>query len=221
MSDVLYIHLADDGGIFLVWRESGREAWLSQPRLIEELDNLRAHNGTILYSLDPSPHPPPAIVVETLNLIKDYCLPMIVSREPHPRSRREENSTTLMAAAYAGNDRITEDLVGRGSNLETKDIAGYTALMYACNKGNDRIAKTLLSAGADPNARAADNSTPLMFAAQHGHADIVRQLIAAGADPSAKGDHGLSALGFAEQNGHIEIAQYLKSITASESLKST
>jgi ankyrin repeat protein len=221
MPDNLYIHLSDDGGIFLLWRDSGHAAWVTQQHLITALDELKASNGRILYSTDPSKDPLTTIARNTLNLIKAYSLPMVFAAEPHPDTRRERNCTTLMLVAYAGNETKVQDLIERGSDLEAIDTAGYTALMYACNDGRDRIVDILLAAGANPNARAADNSTPLMFAAQHGHADIVRQLIAAGADPSALGDHGLSALGFAEQNGHVEIAQYLKSVTTSESLKST
>ena len=221
MSDILYVHISDDGGIFLIWGDSGREAWVTRAELIAELDKLKDLNGTVLYSLDPSGGDTPSIALDILDLIKAYAVPMIVPRAPHPHIHRKRASTALMEAAYEGREAMTHDLIERGADLEAKDVDGYTALMYACNDGRDRVVEILLAANADPNARAADNSTPLMFAAQHGHGEIVRQLIAAGADPSAQGDHGLSALGFAEQNGHIEIAQYLKSVVTSESLKST
>jgi ankyrin repeat protein len=221
VSDSLYIHLSDDGGIFLLWPESGRAAWVTQSRLVAELDEVKARNGRILYSQDPSRDPPPRIALDSLNLIKAYSLPMMVASEPHPDTRRERNCTSLMLGSYAGSEAKIRDLVERGANLEARDVDGYTALMYACNKGHSEVVRILLAGGANPNACAADNSTPLMFAAQHGHAEIVRQLIAAGANPSARGNHGLSALGFAEQNGHVEIAQYLKSVATSESLKST
>jgi ankyrin repeat protein len=217
----LYVHISDDGGIFLIWGDSGREAWVTRGELVAELDKLKDISGMVLYSLDPSKSKTPSIALDTLNLIKAYPVQMIVPREPHPRIHRKRASTALMEAAYDGWEAIAEDLIERGASLEAEDVDGYTALMYASNAGQSRLIEILLAAGANPDARAADNSTPLMFAAQHGHADIVRQLIAAGADPSARGDHGLSALGFAEQNGHGEIAQYLKSVVTSESLKST
>lgn len=210
MSDSLYIHLSDDGGIFLIWHDSGRAAWVTQSRLVAELDEVKARNGRILYSQDPSRDPPPRIALDSLNLIKAYSLPMMVASEPHPDTRRERNCTSLMLGSYAGSEAKVRDLVERGADLEAKDVDGYTALMYACNKGHSEVVRILLAAGANPNARAADNSTPLMFAAQHGHADFVRRLIEAGADASARGDHGLSALDFAKQNGHVETAQYLR-----------
>jgi len=210
VSSNLYIHLSDDGGIFLSWPDSGKVAWVTRKQLIAELDSLKAHNGVILYSLDLSPHPPPRITLDSLDLIKAYCLPMSVVSEPHPDTRRARKTTAIMLASYAGNEVKVLDLIERGADLEAQDIAGYTALMYACHAGHSRIVSLLLEGGANPNARAQDNSSPLMFAAQHGHIEIVRQLITAGADPSARGDHGFSALDFAKQNRHHEIARYLE-----------
>jgi hypothetical protein len=217
MSDISYIHLTNDGAIFLISRDSGRMGWVTRSQLITELDKLKASDGTILYSMDPSIDPLPTIARETLALIKAYCLPIVFAREPHPDTNSDRNAAPLMLVGHEGREAMADDLIERGANLEVNNVDAYTALMYASNAGQSRLVEMLLGAGADPNVRASDNSTPLMFAAQHGHAEIVRQLIAAGADPSAHGNHGLSALGFAEQNGHVEVVQYLRSVATSES----
>ena len=218
MSDISYIHLTNDGAIFLISRDSSRMGWVTRSQLITELDKLKASDGTILYSMDPSIDPLPTIARETLALIKGYCLPIVFAHEPHPATHRpDRNAAALMLVAHEGREAMADDRIERGANLEANNVDAYTTLMYASSAGQSRLVEMLLRAGADPNLRASDNSTPLMFAAQHGHAEVVRQLIAAGADPFARGSHGLSALGFAEQNGHVEVAQYLRSVATSES----
>jgi hypothetical protein len=209
VSNVLYVHLAGDGGIFAVRGDTGAEAWIPRWLLEEELERIKAANGTILLSWDGGDDPP-RIVRETFDAIKAARLPMKETTEPHPSAKMEGDATTLMAAAYADDDDVVSDLIQRGAELEAKDVDGYTALMYACNGGKIRPAELLLDAGADVNARDNQKSTPIMFAAQHGHAEIVRRLIEHGAEIDARGDHGLTALGFARQNGHDQTVGVLE-----------
>jgi ankyrin repeat protein len=206
VSNVLYVHLAKDGGIFAVRGDTGAQAWIPRWLLEEELERIKGATGTVLLSWDEDNH----IVRDTFELIKAADLPMKESTEPHPDARLEGDATSLMAAAYAGEDDVVADLLQRGAALEAKDVAGYTALMYACNGGKLRSVELLLDAGADVNARDKQNSTPIMFAAQHGHVEIVKVLIEHGADTSVRGDHGLTALGFARQNGQEETAAALE-----------
>jgi Ankyrin repeats (many copies)/Ankyrin repeat len=210
VSNVLYVHLARDGGIFAVRGDTGAQAWIPRWRLEEELERIKAANGTILLSWEETGGEPPRIVQETFDLIKASGIPLKETTEPHPDAKMEGGATALMAAAYGGGDDVLSDLIQRGAELETKDVDGYTALMYAANGGQLRTLELLLDAGADVNARDKENSTPIMFAAQHGHGEIVRVLAEHGADLDARGEHGLTALGFARQNGHEEVARVLE-----------
>jgi Ankyrin repeats (many copies) len=198
VSNVLYVHLAKDGGIFAVRGDTGAQAWIPRWLLEEELERVKGAAGTVLLSWDEDNR----IVRDTFELIKAAKVPMKESSEPHPDAKLEGDATSLMAAAYAGDDDVLADLIQRGAELESKDVDGYTALMYACNGGKMRSVELLVDAGADVNARDNQNSTPVMFAAQHGHVEIVKALVEHGADTDARGDHGLTALGFARQNGH-------------------
>jgi ankyrin repeat protein len=209
VSNVLYVHLASDGGIFAVRGDTGAEAWIPRWLLEEELERIKTADGTILVSRDGGDDPP-RIVRDTLDAIKAAGLPMKETTEPHPSAKMEGSATTLMAAAFADDDDVLSDLIHRGADLEATDVDGYTALMYACNGGRIRSAELLLDAGADVNARDNDKSTPIMFAAQHGQTDIVRRLIEHGADIQARGEHGLTALGFAQQNGHEQTVAVLE-----------
>jgi hypothetical protein len=206
VSNVLYVHLAHDGGIFAVRGDTGAQAWIPRWLLEEELERIKAAEGTILLSWDDDV----PIVRETFELIKATGLPVKESNEPHPNATMEGNATTLMAAAHAGDDDVLLDLIQRGADLEAADVDGYTALMYACNGGQIRSVEVLLDAGANVNARDNQKSTPIMFAAQHGQTDIVQRLVEHGAELDARGDHGLTALGFAQQNGHEETVGVLE-----------
>ena len=48
--NALYVHLADDGGIFAVWGDTGREAWITEGTLNLELERLKERGGELLYS---------------------------------------------------------------------------------------------------------------------------------------------------------------------------
>jgi hypothetical protein len=208
--DALYVHLADDGGIFAVWGDTGREAWITEATLERELERLKARGGDLLYSRDAPDQEPPPIVERTFRRIADAGPPSIrLLAEAHPSAGFPGGATTLMAAARAGDVEVLRDLVRRGAELEAQDEDGYTTLMYAANAGEREAADELVAAGADVDARDNGGSTPLMFAAQGGHAGIVQRLLDGGADPMPRGDHGLTARGFAEQNGHREVARLL------------
>jgi ankyrin repeat protein len=206
VGNVLYVHLARDGGIFAVRGDTGAQAWIPRWLLEEELERIKGAAGTILLSWDDDG----PIIRDTFELIKAADLPMKETIGPHPDARMEGDATTLMAAAYNGDEEVAADLVERGTDLEAKDEDGQTPLMYAANAGQTAIVGLLLDRGADVNARDKQSSTPIMFAAQHGHAETVRRLLEAGPDLDVQGEHGFTALGFARQNGHDETARLLE-----------
>lgn len=208
----MYVHLVRDGGIFIISVATGKPAWITQLRLLDELRRAKAGGGMLLYSRDDPDVEPPPIVLETFERIVDLHLPMKLQPKPHPAIAGEfrDEATTLMLVSHAGETDLVWDLVERGADLEARDADGLTALMYAANMGREAVVALLLEAGADVNATDKQNSTPVMFAAQYGHLGTVEQLIAAGADLTARGDHGFTALGFSLQNGHRKTRRLLK-----------
>lgn len=199
----LYVHLAHDGGIFIVNGATGASGWVTRAQLAEALQQVRAEHGSLLYSRDASDQEPPPYVSALFQWILSYELPIRLLREAHPtpRAHAQEDYTALMAAAYSGHSDMVADLIARHVPVDTRDAAGYTALMYAAKTGQEQIVAQLLEAGADPHARDKQGSRPLMFAAQHGYEGVVRLLLARGADPWARGDHGLTAIDLARQHG--------------------
>ncbi|HWO00297.1 MAG TPA: hypothetical protein VNS63_13620 [Blastocatellia bacterium] len=119
MSDISYIHLSVDGAIFLISHDSGRMGWITRSQLIVELDKLKANDGTILYSMDPSIDPLPASVWEALALIRGYCLPIVFAREAHPDTRRpDRNAAVPVLVGHDEREAMADDLIERGANLE-------------------------------------------------------------------------------------------------------
>lgn len=214
----LYVHLLRDGGIFLIRGDTGQDAWVTQGRLIEEVQRVKSLGGAVVYSREEPDVDPPAIVTNTFRRIAEAEVPVQLLEQPHPAVAKafKENATTLMAASHEGDLEIVSDLIARGADLEAKDADGYTALMYACNRGQADVVRQLLQAGADVDAADNQNSTPLMFAAQHDYVPVVRMLIEAGASHHARGDHGMTALGLAKQNGHRKTRRLLTKAGAIE-----
>jgi hypothetical protein len=210
---VLYVHVADDGGVLVVDGDSGQSAWVVVAELRRRLEALQEEAGSVLLSRESgSP-----IAEPVLELIRRAGVPVGLTREVHPDAIRSGGATALMAAVYVGADLLAHDLIVRGADVDRRDQEGYTALMYASNAGQEGMVKTLLDAGADANAFDNAGSTPVMFAAQHGYAGIVKRLLIAGANPGRRRGDGLSAWDFAAQNGHDRLAGILLSAEGSRS----
>jgi uncharacterized protein len=200
----LYVHLAFDGGIFVV-RGDGRQAWMTRARLDDELVELRASGGRLIYSRDDPEHEPSEHVHDVFKRIVDSRpagIQLLEKAHPVAAAHGKQDVTMLMLAAHRGEIGLLTDLIARHVPLEARSNKGYTALMLAANSGKVECARLLLDANADPNARDNQSSTPVMFAAQHGSEEIVRMLLEHGADRSARGDHGRTAADLARQKGH-------------------
>ena len=213
MARATYVHLANDGGIFVIRGSTGHGAWVTRAGLLEELNTAREHSQAILLSADQVGARLPQIVADTQALIAQSKLEILPSVRVHPKAIQKDGLTTLMRAAYIGRDDLIKDLIDRGADFSARDIAGYTALMCAAYSGKLSSVKTLGGGGADVNAYDLQGSTALMFAAQNGHLEVVEALIEAGSDPSIKGRQGLTASEFASQNGHAKIVAFLSERT--------
>jgi hypothetical protein len=85
-SDALYVHLALDGGIFVIRGGSGEQLWLDRDGLEQELHAAGERGGTLLYSREHGELDPPAEVEATFVRILDYGLPIRLLEEPHPEA---------------------------------------------------------------------------------------------------------------------------------------
>jgi hypothetical protein len=129
---VLYVHLADDCGIFSI-DNRGVEQWITQSELLSRLAEIARIGGKVLYSRDNPELEPPGCVRDTFEKLAAMVSDITLSPQPHPSTRREEGVTTLMAAAFTGNLAMVRDLVERRADVNAAESVGYTALMYAAN----------------------------------------------------------------------------------------
>ena len=82
----LYVHLALDGGIFVVRGETGEQLWTDREGLHRELQRTREREGVVLYSREAGEEEPPQHVEETFRQILQYELPIKLLEEPHPEA---------------------------------------------------------------------------------------------------------------------------------------
>jgi hypothetical protein len=82
--DRVYVHLAWDGGIFVIRGKSGEQLWVDADGLDRELQAAKERGGVLLYSRERGGEDPPAQVEETFRRIAAYELPIKLLEEPHP-----------------------------------------------------------------------------------------------------------------------------------------
>jgi hypothetical protein len=82
----LYVHLAWDGGIFVIRGDTGEQLWVDRERLWEELAAAKESGDELLYSRERGTEDPPEHVAETFDRIVDYELPIKLIAEPHPEA---------------------------------------------------------------------------------------------------------------------------------------
>lgn len=76
---------------------------------------------------------------------------------------KHTGETILHKAARLGYPGLVERNILAGSDVNTKDHAGWSALHEACIYGNLAIAKILLKHGADPNCLSNNGSRLVLF----------------------------------------------------------
>ncbi|KAK4207663.1 ankyrin repeat-containing domain protein [Rhypophila decipiens] len=94
----------------------------------------------------------PAPVTRAFQVMTDY------------RFRSERDIWPLHVAAYFGLDRLTRNLIKRGSDPDAVTIRGETALHWATSYGHSAVVKVLITNGANPNITDNKGQTPLLQA---------------------------------------------------------
>ena len=117
-------------------------------------------------------------------------------------------SVDIHEAAKDGNIKAVKQHLAAGTDVDAKDMNGWTPLHHAALNGQKETAEILIGEGADVNA--GDKITPLHYAAQYGEMEIVELLIDAGADVNAKNYERKTPLDRAIQYNQAEIADFLR-----------
>ena len=87
----------------------------------------------------------------------------------------KEFETPISQAAKYGHTEMISLLLQHKSNVDLKDLRGYTPLMHAVS--NISCFELLLSAGADPYTTTQDGETVLMMACEKGEVQMVRSIL--------------------------------------------
>jgi hypothetical protein len=82
----LYVHLALDGGIFVIRGGSGEQLWIDRDGLEAELLRTQEQGGTLVYSREKGDEDPPPHIEETFKRIADFELPIMLLEQPHPEA---------------------------------------------------------------------------------------------------------------------------------------
>jgi hypothetical protein len=83
----LYVHLALDGGIFVIRGGTGEQLWVDRAGLRRELEMLKERGGMLLYSREAGDQDPPPEVHETFQEIVELEPPAIqLLEQPHPEA---------------------------------------------------------------------------------------------------------------------------------------
>lgn len=114
--------------------------------------------------------------------------------------------TSLMQAAWSGNEAIVEALLASGADITRTDGNGTTALDYAVQvPQNASTVRTLIQSGADPNGASGPVGwTPLIRATLFGDAAAVRAVIEAGAKVDQQ-DRSAGPIHYAAQQSKLAV----------------
>ena len=176
---------------------------------------------------------PRTVAVFLMLLLALACNSRAGQEEKHQADAQQKESTQaplrqadpaseelLRQAAYEGNEKNVEALLGMGVNVNAADSEGRTALVFAAFNGHSKILLKLLEAGANLELRDSMGRTPLMYGSTGPFPEAVKILLDQGADPNAvDSDEHFTALMHAAAEGHLEVVKVLLANGADPHLK--
>ena len=109
-------------------------------------------------------------------------------------------------ALISGDTSAAINLINRGVDINTVDIAGNSLLIQSVRQDNKELFDYLLQRRARLNLRNRNGETALSLAAYTGKLSFVQRLLEAGAEVNM---YGWSPLAYAAFNGHVAIAELL------------
>jgi len=125
----------------------------------------------------------------------------------------------LHLAAEQGQTALVELLLGKGADVNARQIQGWTPLGLAAQNGHLETVKILLDKGADVNSKSKSGLTPLHTAVSKGHRNVVELLLSKGAEVNSKSNNGRTPLHTAAYQNQQEIAELLLAAGADPKIK--
>jgi ankyrin repeat protein len=123
---------------------------------------------------------------------------------------KEDGLTPLMCAARDNEYDLFKKGLKRTTDINARDIYGWTALTYSVAQGNYEMTQMLLSKNADPNISDTDGRSILMHAINFNNDKIAILLITSNVDVTVRDKKGATALGLAWSKSKSEIVALLE-----------
>jgi hypothetical protein len=93
-----------------------------------------------------------------------------------PLEREGKQWGALHYAVFNGHEKVVNDLMARGANVNARAPNGSTPLMLAAREGHDGLARTLLEAGANPKMQSDWGDTALTMAMRYDHLRLAKMI---------------------------------------------
>lgn len=119
-----------------------------------------------------------------------------------------DQNLELIEAAHKGDLKRVQDLLNKGTDVETKNSDGITALMAAAFSNHLEIIKLLLEWKANVNVMP-NGVSLLMVSSTMGQTPVVKLLLEWEADANAKDSSGVTSLMAASYEGHFDVVKLL------------
>jgi ankyrin repeat protein len=123
--------------------------------------------------------------------------------------RDTKGYTALHGAAYRGNVRCMQVLIGHGADVEARTLDGSTPIMIASEMGRLECLKVLIEARADVHAKNSFRRQAMYYASYKGRAECLKLLIHEGADVNAQDKYGYTPVIYACQQEGLTCLQLL------------
>ena len=106
--------------------------------------------------------------------------------------------------------RIVEQLLGKGANVDSRDLRGRTALSDAAEQGNEILVKLLIEKGANTDTKDERGRSPLSLAAVKGYEAVIELLLLEHTtNPNSRDRFGRTPLLGAVAAGHLRVVRRL------------
>ena len=109
----------------------------------------------------------------------------------------QHGNSAVMKASREGRIDLVKELIGKGVNLDIKNIDGNSALWNACFASSYECFYALIDSEIDVNSKNDNGVTALMYCASAGKEDFVKLLLESGADVSLENLDGFTAIDLA------------------------